>query len=237
MNQYVSVILKGLLSLIIITALVCCSKLLENGEGIGRNILHFSINSESVSQVERGVPMLHNFRTVNGLFLSSPLSFAAFNSDDDGYTTIRAVLNSPTYYELRMKMPTDKISEGVTCSPEVSLYYVLLPQIREKRYTDETGFTHYKTIRQAVYGKAQVSEASLKVRSYFPENDPRKGKPRTPTLCGNFSFSGHYKDSLENVISFKVVDGYFDVSDSPVIFGRTPRENGWLEYDTVVLED
>ena len=235
MKQYFKTILKSLCILFIVTALVCCSKM-ANGDGMGRNILHFSINREYVDQVVRGVPFLHNFRTVNGLFESYPLSFAAFNYDDDGYTTIRAVLNSPTYYELRMKMPSDVISEGATCHPEVSLYYVLLPQIRVKVSTDDSGYTRYKTIRKAVYAKAIISEANLSVSSYYPANDPRKDKPRSPTLCGNFSFSGHYTDSLENVISFNVVDGYYDVSDSPVIFGNISRDKGWFEYDSVVLE-
>lgn len=194
---------QGLSYLLVISIIfVSCQKLYDfrphEKTAVGRNVLSFYIDGEEYTQRRAGRPLY--ISKYGERYLSSEKSFAAFSINDDETTTIRAFIVTPKYYALDIKLPDNTFSAGATYRPEVTFYYVYLPKIRN--------------VRQAVYRKATITEARVDINTYYPKAE--SGKCDRPVLAGEFTFSGHYADSLGQTHYFKAEKGIFDVSDSPI---------------------
>ena len=148
---------------VLLQMLCLCNKmdLTKEHTALGRNLLSFSIDGSTVTQGYTGGIGPVQFQ--RGIWYDSPCtSFAKFYVDDEGYMRTRAVLVSPRYQELRMKLPTREIIEGVTYKPEVSLYYKYLASIKSGQYT---------TVRKAEFRKATITEASITINTFYPDRD------------------------------------------------------------------
>lgn len=226
--------LARLLILSFLSQMFCfCNKmdLTKEHTALGRNLLSFSIDGTRVTQGTAGIVGPVQFQ--RGIWYDSYCtSFAKFYVDDDGYIRTRTALVSPRYQELRMKLPTRDIVEGVSYKPEVFLYYKYLSRIQSGKYT---------TVREAEFRKATITEASIKINTFYPERDESGAKrPYRAVLSGEFSFSGHFVDSLGKVISFKAENGLFDLSDQSGIWGGPlwhrwqVDDSGWDYFDELI---
>lgn len=181
---------------------------------LGRNTLFVTINGEAIAQELWGQISRIRFIKDGDLYWVKDKSFAAYNIDEEGYTTIRAMFEEDSpYIELRMRLPSRDIVEGASYTPEVTLYCLYLPKVSER---DSVGRRYIA--RYPVYHKAKINDAEVTINTYYPEGDSTGIRPYRPVLSGEFSFSGYYTDSLGRVVSVMARDGYFDVSDSPAIF-------------------
>lgn len=226
-------ILVRLFLLFVLSQMLClCNKmdLTKEHTALGRNLLSFSIDGTTVTQGYTGTVGSVQFQ--RGIWYDSPCtSFAKFYVDDDGYIRTRAVLVSPRYQELRMKLPTRDIKEGVSYNPEVSLYYKYLARIKSGQNT---------TVREAEFRKATITDASIIINTFYPERDESgANRPYRAVLSGEFSFSGHFVDSLGKVVSFKAENGRFDLSDQsgiwlPLWYRWQADDSGWDYYDDLI---
>lgn len=225
--------LPRLFLLFVLSQVFClCKKMDQTKEhtALGRNLLSFSIDGTTVTQGYTGSVGPVQFQ--KGIWYDSPCtSFAKFYVDDEGYIRTRAVLVSPRYQELRMKLPIRDIIEGVTYNPEVSLYYKYLARIKSGQYTTE---------RKAEFRKATITDASITINTFYPERDGSGvNRPYRAVLSGEFSFSGHFVDSLGKVISFKAENGLFDLSNQsgiwlPLWYRWQVEDSGWDYYDDLI---
>lgn len=111
-------------------------------------------------------------------------------------------------------------------------HYKYLSRIQSGKYT---------TVREAEFRKATITEASIKINTLYPERDESGAKrPYRAVLSGEFSFSGHFVDSLGKVISFKAENGLFDLSDQSGIWGGPlwhrwqVDDSGWEYFDELI---
>ena len=199
---------------------------------LGRNILFFTINGEVITQDLGNYIRRMQFIKGGDLYWTKDHSYAAYNIDEGGYTTIRAILEEDSpYIELKMRLPSRDIVEGASYTPEVTLYCLYLPKVFER---DSVGRRYIA--RYPVYHKAKINDAKITIDTYYPEGDSTGLRPYRPVLSGEFSFSGYYTDSLGRVVPIMARDGYFDVSNSPGVAATAARDT-WKPLHGVVYEE
>jgi hypothetical protein len=206
MEMGFKVALIGLMSVAVSCSELKKEKQLEETSD-GRNTLSFELDGVAVKQLEDGGGTIIDYG--GKLFSATKWSYAAFDIEKEtGTVMVRAILDSKDYHELRFCFPEDDLRQGVCSQLEASFVYAILPEIR-KSYEVEPGWNRTETIREAEYGYATISDASLSIRTWTTN------KNGVPILAGNFSFSGHLTDSLGNVVHFQAKKGVFDITDDP----------------------